>query len=118
MSISYVNYKGKKIMVIDYTHCKTPQDTMDVLEQVKLEFLRTTGDVISMNDFTGVIPSNEYLDLAKSWGKEYFDARSVRTACIGITGIKKILLNMYNLTVKNKLVPFETKQEAFEYLVK
>lgn len=118
MSISYENYKGKRIMVIDYTQCKTPQDTIDVLTKVKIEYQHTTGDVLSMNIFTGVIPSNEYIDLAKKWGKEYFDARSVKTACIGITGVKKILLSAYNMTVKNKLVPFDTKEQAFEYLVK
>jgi len=118
MSLSYINYRGKNILLIDYTDCKTTQDTLNVLELVKKEYLKTEGKVIALNDFTGVIANNEYMDLAKKYAKELFDEKTLRNACVGVTGVRKILLSAYNLVVKNKLMPFDTKEEALQFLVK
>ena len=62
--------------------------------------------------------STEFMQRAKQLGKEIFDSRTSKSAVLGVTGIKKILLNGYNMIVKNKLEPFDTKEEALEYLVK
>jgi hypothetical protein len=118
MSLSYINYKGKKILFIDYSKCKTIQDTIQILESVRNEYLKSSEKFLSMNDFSDFSVNNEYMELAKKYAKELFDAKTIRNSCIGITGIKKILLSAYNLTVKNKLMPFDTKEEALEYLVK
>lgn len=118
MSLTYISYKGKKILFIDYTKCKTTQDTIQVLESVRTEYLKSNEGILAINDFADVAVNNEYMELAKKYAKETFDAKTIRNSCIGITGIKKILLSAYNLTVKNKLMPFDTKEEALEYLVK
>jgi len=118
MSISYIQHKGKKILYVDYSQCKTVNDTINVLEMVRNEYLRTSESYLSLNNFTGVSSNNEYMELVKKYGKEIFDARTIKNAAIGITGIKKILLSAYNLIVKNKLMAFDTREEALEYLVK
>jgi hypothetical protein len=117
MSLSYITYRGKRILLIDYTKCKTTQDTIDVLESVRNEYLHIEGKVIALNDFTGVSANNEYMDLAKKYAKELFDEKTHKNACLGVTGVRKILLSAYNLVVKNKLMPFDTREEALEYLV-
>jgi len=89
-----------------------------VLEMVRKEYLKMDGKVIALNDFTGVAANNEYMDLAKKYAKELFDEKTLRNACIGVNGVRKILLSAYNLVVKNKLMPFEKKEEALEFLVK
>jgi hypothetical protein len=58
------------------------------------------------------------MELVKKYGKELFDARTIKNTALGINGVKKILLSAYNITVKNKLIPFDTKEEALEFLVK
>jgi len=118
MSLSYLTYKGKKILYIDYSGCKTTQETINVLEMVKAEYLRNGDKFLSLNNFTGAPSNNEYMDLAKKYARELFDAKTLRNACLGITGVKKILLSAYNLVVKNKLMPFDTKEDALEYLVR
>ncbi len=118
MGHSFIEYKGKKILYVDYTQCKTAQDTIDVIEGVRQEYLSTSENYLSLNNFTDVPVNNEYMDVVKKYGKEIFDARTTKNAAIGITGIKKILLSAYNIVVKNKLLAFDTKEEALEYLVK
>lgn len=118
MSVSYIFHKGKKVMVVDYTKCKTVQETLAVLEQVKQEYQKTNDMIISLNDFREAYGSKEFMDKATQYGKEIFNKRTLKTAAIGVTGLKKILVNTYNAFVTNKLMIFDTKEEALDYLVK
>ncbi len=118
MSISYINHKEKKILYIDYTQCKSSEELILVLHKVRDEYKNSNEMFLSVSDFTGTFGSKEYMDEAKKIGKEVFDDKTLKSALLGITGIKKILLNAYNLIVKNKLVPFDNKEDALEYLVK
>jgi len=118
MSVSYVFHKNKKIMIVDYTKCKTVQDTLDVLEKVRQEYLKTNEMIISLNDFRDAYGSNEFMKRANQLGKELFDQRTIKTAAIGVVGLKKILVSAYNVFVKNKINIFDTKEEALDWLVK
>jgi hypothetical protein len=118
MAVSFIQHKGQKILLVDYTRCATVQDTIKVLEEVRKVYLNSTESFRSLNDFTNAPSNNEYMELVKKYGKELFDTRTIKNAGVGINGIKRILLSAYNLTVKNKLVPFDSREEALEYLVK
>jgi len=115
MSVSYIYHKGKKIMIVDYTKCKSVQDTLDVLEKVRQEYLKSNEMLITLNDFRDAYGSNEFMQKANQLGKELFDKRTLKTAAIGVVGIKKILVNAYNM-FENKLVMFNTKEEALDWL--
>jgi hypothetical protein len=118
MSVSYINYKGKKIMIVDYSKCKTVQDTLDVLEKVRLEYLKTNDMITSLNDFSGGFGSSEFMSRASQLGKELFNKRTHKTAAIGVTGLKRVLVNSYNIFMTNKVQIFDTKEQALEFLVK
>jgi len=89
---------------------------LKVLEEVCKEYEKSSSLFLAINDFTGTYGSNEFLNAA-SKHKELFDSKTIKTAVLGVTGIKKILLNGYNAFVKKKQVPFATKEDALEYLV-
>ncbi|MBN1925379.1 MAG: hypothetical protein JW798_06060 [Prolixibacteraceae bacterium] len=118
MGISYIQHKGKKIMFCDYSQCKTKEETIQVLGMAREEYLKTDESFLVLNDFSGGVVSNEFMEKAKQYGKELFDARTPKTASIGISGMKKVFISTYNLFVKNKLSIFETKAEALDFLVK
>jgi hypothetical protein len=118
MSNSFIEYKGKKILYSDYSNCKTPQETIIVLEQTRQIYANSTEMYLALNNFTNAPSNTEYMELAKKYAKEFFDNRNIKEACFGITGIKSILLSAYNLVVKNKIIAFNSKEEALEYLVK
>ncbi len=115
--VSFIEYKGKKILYVDYSHCKTIQDSLDVLEEVRNEYLRTNELYLKLSNFHNTLSNNEYLEVVKKYAKELFDSRTIRNAAIGITGTQKLLLAAYNISVRNKLLAFDTKEEALEYLV-
>lgn len=117
MSISYLQHKGKRIMFIDYSNCKTVEETLAVLELVKKEYMQINGEILTLNNFEGAYGSTEYMKRANQYAKEFFNERTAKNAALGISGIKKILLHGYNTVVKDKIVPFDTKEEALDYLV-
>jgi hypothetical protein len=104
-------------MFIDYTKCKTTQEMLQLLEQVADEYRKSNEKFLAVNDFTGNFGDNKFMDRAKELGPLVFDAKTEKSAILGITGVKKILLQGYNKFVKNKQVPFNTQEEALEYLV-
>lgn len=118
MSISFIQHRGKKILYCDYSECKSAQDSVKFLEEVKKFYMANNEKFLCLNNFTAVPSSNEFMDLAKKYGKEVFDSQNLKEACIGLSGIQKIMLSAYNLIVKQKIFSFNTKEEALEYLVK
>jgi len=118
MAISYLHYKGKKIMLCDYSQCKTQEETIHVLNLARDEYLKSDENFLVLNDFTGGVMSNEFMNLARKYGAELFDKRTPKTASIGITVMKRVLLSTYNVMVKNKLMMFDNKIDAMEFLVK
>jgi len=87
MSLSYITYKGKKVLYVEYTKCKTTAEMLKVLEEVKKEYENTTHMFISINDFRGTTGSTEFMQRAKQLGKEIFDKRTLKTTVLGISGI-------------------------------
>ena len=118
MSISLIQHKGKEIVYVDYSHCKTEKELLSVIYELKDFYKDKTGTYSSLSDFTGTFGTRNFIKEANRLGKEVFDARTDKSAALGITGIRKILLTAYNAVMKNKLVPFENKNDALEYLVK
>jgi hypothetical protein len=118
MSVSYILHKNKKILFIEYKECKTVQDTLHVLDEIKDEFFKTSGVWLTLHDFAGGYGSAEFMKRANYYAKEYYNSRPSRNAAIGVYGLKKVLLQGYNLVVKDKVVPFDTLEEALNYLTK
>ena len=116
MPFSYIRYKGKKILFVDYTNCATIDAMLHLLDDVVREYKKSTDKFLVVNDFTNANASHEFVNFANKH-KELFDEKTEKTAVLGITGLKKLLLNGYNVFVKKKQVPFNTKEEALEYLV-
>jgi len=114
----FIKYKGKKILYSDYSNCKTPQETIEVLEQTRKIYLNSYEKYLALNNFSNAPSNTKCVDLAKKNGKELFDKRNIKEACFGLSGIKNILLSAYNLVLKDKIIAFNTKEEALEYLVK
>jgi len=116
MSVSYIIHKGKQILYIDYSNCKCIADTIDVLEEVKNEFYITSGIWLTLNDFRIGYGSVEFLKKAIKYAQEIFNTRPSKNAAIGVVGYKNGLLLGYNFVINEKVVAFDTMEEALDYL--
>ena len=86
------------------------------MKQVRKEYLKTKEMMFTLRDFTGGYGSKEFMSKAKQLGKELFNQRTSKTAAIGVTAMKKVLINSYNMFVTNKLHVFDTKEQALDFL--
>ena len=114
--ISYIPYKGKQILYVDYSHCNDKWEMIALVEASAPHYSKAPGKILTLSDFNNVTGSPEYMNRVKALGKELFDAKTEKGAVLGITGLKKVLLQGYNLISKQKIVAFDTKEEALEYL--
>jgi hypothetical protein len=116
MSLSFINFNGKKILLAEYCKCKTEDEMLKLLEEAAAFYRNSAVKIVSLSDFTGTFVSTRFMTQAKHFGETSFSPKSEKMAIVGIDGIKKILLQAYNTVVKNKIVPFSSKEKALEYL--
>ena len=68
--------------------------------------------------FEKIVSPVEYMKKANQYAREIFNQRPAKNTAIGVAGMKKVLLQAYNAVVKDKIIPFDTKEEALDYLAK
>jgi hypothetical protein len=112
--VKVITYKNKQIMFWSYPDGIMQKDLVEALRQ-QIEFGRQNKHIKYMiTDFSNVSVGHEFMLIAKS-NLDVFDR--LKSALLGITGLKKILLMGFNRVAKNQVLPFDTKEEALEYLV-
>jgi hypothetical protein len=117
MSVKYIQYKGKTILYVDYSNT-TGDQAITTLHAEEKEVRSWKEPGLVLNDFRNSKATSEFMAEAKKLGKELFSKMEKKTAAIGITGIQSILLKAYNTFASDKIVPFETEEEAKEWLIK
>ena len=87
--------------------------------------IRTATNVISdtkistnlvLTDLTGCYVNDAFVSLSKEQGKISMPFCE-KSAILGISGIKKVLLNAVNAVTAKPRVPFDTLDEAKDWLV-
>lgn len=117
MSISHFVHKGTKIMFADYRECKLPEQQLELLDEVA-KTMQAQKEVRLLVDYDGVTAGPEYMSKLKAYGNTVFKEHMKCSAVLGITGLKKILFNGYNLATGAKNVKaFTNRDEALDWLV-
>ncbi|MFK7799289.1 MAG: hypothetical protein AB8E82_17700 [Aureispira sp.] len=112
--IEIIHYKGKEIMFWSFPDGTTPKELVEITKHC-IDFSRKNPQFkYLLTDFSNVYVGNEFMLTVKS-SLDVFDR--LKSALLGITGLKKILLMGFNRVAKNQILPFDTKEEALEYLV-
>jgi hypothetical protein len=120
MEIQWLEHKGKRILIIDYTGIRMEKDMITHLNKVvpQLNGLTKGDNLYMLSDLTGCYATPGFINAAKSLEKEVFSQYKLKWAILGITGPKVILLKGFNLVSKIKLEPFHTREEALAYLAR
>ncbi len=117
MPVSVIEHQGVKILFVDYSGMKKKEEMISTLHEV-VEFFENYPDKIrTLIDLTDAAGNSEWMNESKKYGKQVGD-KTIKSAIIGITGMKKVLLMGYNAVVNGRLKPFDTKEQALAYLVK
>ncbi|UYP46681.1 hypothetical protein NEF87_002966 [Candidatus Lokiarchaeum ossiferum] len=114
--MSWINYKNKKLLFIDLRN-KKEEEVIKLAGDAK-DILINSGktDNLRIINVEGAFGNKAIMNELKRIGKitkPYY----TKTAIIGVTGMKSILLKAYNSVVKSNTKSFETEEKAKKWLV-
>ena len=117
---SVINYKGTEIAYIDYRGLKLEQMLQTLDDAVEIAIKRSQEGHPPrplLTNITGAFAVPEFMEKVKEAGKKTKHLTS-KSAIVGITGAKKILLQAYNLFTKLNTKIFDDEELAKEWLIK
>jgi hypothetical protein len=116
MGAEWILYKGKKILYVKYGGLK-PDEMLDLIRKATQMIVDSrSNQILSLSDLTDCFVNNEFTELSKKQGAISLPLTK-KAAVVGITGIKNILLKAVNAFSPKPRVPFDTVQEAKDWLV-
>jgi hypothetical protein len=115
--MKWINYKGHEILLDDYTNVLPDQFAPLVKRITELTFQSGKKEILLIVDVTGAFANKEAVNAFSESGKKS-KILIKKTAVLGITGVKKIFLNIVNKFTNLNAKPFNTIEEAKEYLIK
>jgi hypothetical protein len=96
--------------------CKTKEETIKILEEAADIFRSSRDELLTLDNYKNAFTSSEFMDRIKQLA-DVFSIKRKKGAVIGVRGLNKMLLNTYNIFVKEKISPFDSKEVAVKYLV-
>ena len=115
MSIEWIDHKGKKILYIKYGGL-SPAERLEQIKQATKMIVATNSDKnLSLSDMSDCYVDNDFIELAKEQGKISLPLTH-KAAIVGVTGVKKILLNVVNALSPKARKPFDSIDEAKDWL--
>lgn len=116
MPVTWETHLNKKYLYLNYEG-HTPAELLDLIDVQIKEIQNCKGQVYVLSNVKNTIMSPEFMKKAKEEGKKYV-AKVEKSAIIGVTGLKRILVQSYISFTGSKFKLFETKEEALDYLFK
>lgn len=113
--IQKIQYKGKEIIYVNYEGLREPE-MVEILNQVEQIILSDNKPHLQLTNISDAFATPGFMAAAKIFGKKTQNLTS-KSAIVGITGVKALLLKSYNFVSGDKLKAFATEDEAKEYLV-
>jgi hypothetical protein len=115
--VRWITHKGKKVLYADYKGLTDEDEMISWLHKEARIMMDCPDKILSLTDYTGLNANKRLMAEIKRLGKEVYKAKLEKAAVLGVTGIKAVLLVTYNMLTKHQVVPFNTEQEAMDYLV-
>ncbi len=118
MELKWQDYKGKRILLVDYRGIILDSDMVAHLQKavLMLKEVDKSETLRFCSDISGCFATPGFLEAAKQADKYLTTTYTIKSAIIGIKGAKAILLKAYNLVAKAKVLACNNLEEAFNYL--
>ena len=115
LKVQKIKYKGKEIVYVHYVNLKEAQ-MIETLNQVEDIILSDNKPHLQLVNISDAFATPRFMAAAKTFGKKTHHLTE-KSAIVGISGVKALLLRSYNAVSGKKLKAFETEEEAKEYLI-
>jgi hypothetical protein len=117
MGVSWKTYHGKQVLYCDYSGLNTAQ--MIKLLYETCEIMKKTPEKMPLlTSFENTTVTSEFMNEVKRLGKEVISVKAMKTALLGVHGIREIMVQGYILfTSEKNLKIFQTEQAALDWVV-
>lgn len=114
---SVITHKSKQIYYFDHRGL-SGQALIDSVKAANQKLLTSMQpQVLMLADFRDTYANSEMMAYMKSDETRKAAARVSKTAVLGVSGIKAVLLNAYNIVTGGGAKPFDDEVKAKDYLV-
>ena len=112
----WMTYKGQDILFTDYTGLQG-HEIVKMMQTANRIIIEADDSVLGLADFSGTYATDEIVAYLQSEDSKQAAKNLKKNAVIGVTGIKKMFLNLYNMVTGGGAKPFEDLASAKEYLI-
>lgn len=114
---SYINHKNKEILYVDHRGLKSQEIISNIRQMIPISEKCKDKSLLGLFDFRDVIIDDEIMKFIKSPENVNANKYYKKSAILGVTGMRKVLLNVFNTLLGREVKAFENEEEAKEYLV-
>lgn len=115
--VKWVEHKDKKILYVDYRGQKTTEEMIGTVEESTRIEAESPTKVLVLVNYENSAASIEYMARVKELGKEIRTQKVLKTALLGITGLKMVLYQGYiRFTGETTLKIFTDETAALDWL--
>lgn len=117
--VQKIIYKGKSILYFDYRglNKNSEAEFIKTIEDAAAFMVKQGPNQLVISDLRDTFGTSDVVNKFKEVAKITRQVRK-KGAVIGITGIKAVLLKAVNMFSNSNLLPFDTPEQAKEWLVK
>ncbi len=114
--VKWIEYKGVEIMINDYTNL-SGEEFIKTIQTLTENFVSLDKkDALLLIDIRDSYTNKDIVEAFNIGGKA-IKPFTKKTAVLGVTGVKKILLNVVNKLSNIGAKPFTTEEEAKDWLI-
>jgi hypothetical protein len=117
VSVKWIEHKGKRILYVDFRGLEE-KEMIQTLDALAKEIAGSRGELLVLNNFEGTRATAGFMSRAKQTGKDKVGTKVAKSAAVGITGVKEVLLVAYNKFTGRNLMSFKTEAQALDWLAK
>ena len=116
MGAEWISHKGKKLLYINFGKLSPSEMAALVKKAAAMIVASGSSQNLTLTDVNDAFVNNEFLAVAKEQSKISLPLTK-KSAIVGVTGVKKILLQGVNAFTSKPRVPFDTIEQAKNWLV-
>lgn len=116
MGAEWVVHKGIRILYIDYNGLGKAEQLALIREATRILLESGSKENLTLSDCRRMVVSKDFVELAKTQGK-ISGTVTRKAAVLGVVGIRRVLLQAINRFSGNPRVPFDTPEQAMDWLV-
>lgn len=117
MGATWIEHKGKRILWVKYGGLKPPEMLELIRTATQMILNEKSDQLLTLSDLTDCFVNKDFTELSKEQGAISLPLTK-KAAIVGVGGLKSILLKGVNAFTANPRVPFDTVEEALDWLAK